>query len=124
MWRVLLLSSVLQVSILSAWAQQYPAAPLGPEGQRARSVSLHNLSKQVVVSAEAHMTDGKTRPLTDQPVRVAQAREIVVPASECLDGVTVKLDDGRTLRAENFKECGATRIQVDDNGIHLLSSAR
>jgi hypothetical protein len=123
MWRVLLLSSVLQVPV-PGWAQQYPAAPLGPEGQRARSVSLHNLSKQVVVSAEAHMTDGKTRPLTDRPVRVAQAREIVVPASECLDGVTVKLDDGRTLRADNFKECGATRIQVDDSGIHLVSSAR
>jgi len=123
MWRVLLLSSVLQAPVLG-WAQQYPAAPLGPEGQRARSVSLHNLSKQVVVSAEARMTDGKTRPLTDRPVRVAQAREIVVPASECLDGVTVKLDDGRTLRADNLKECGATRIQVDDNGVHLLSSAR
>ena len=104
-------------------AQQFPAAPLRTPGEQMRSFSLTNESGQVVTSAQAHMTDGKDRVLTYEPIQRNQAREIVVPRQECLDSVVVHLNNGRTLRAEHMNDCKATKIVVGKTGIGIASNA-
>ena len=105
------------------WSQTYPAAPLGPSGEQARSISLQNLSSATVTEASATMTDGKTHALSQGPVRPRQAREIVVPRDECLADVNVRLDNGRSLNSRPGHDCRATRIVVSDNGVQFISSA-
>ncbi len=104
-------------------AQQFPAAPLRTPGQQMRSFSLTNESGQVVTSAQAHMTDGKDRVLTYEPIQRNQAREIVVPRQECLDSVVVHLNNGQTLRAGHMNDCKATKIVVGKTGIGIASNA-
>ena len=121
MSRLLLVISVL-LAAAPAMAQQHPAAPLRSQGERMRSFSLINRSGQVVTAAQAHMTDGKDRVLTYAPIQPNEAREIVVPASECLDAVTVHLNDGRTLRGAHLNDCKLTKIVVGHSGIGTNSN--
>jgi hypothetical protein len=115
----MLLLVCLTLAAGPALAQQYPAAPLRSPGEQMRSFSLKNESGQVVTSAQAHMTDGKNRVLTYEPVQPNQAREIVVPRKECLDSIAVQLNNGRTLRANHMKSCKETQIVVGDAGIGM-----
>lgn len=121
MSRLILLTAVL-LCATPTLAQQFPAAPLRSAGEQMRSFSMTNQSGQVVTSAVAHMTDGKTRVLTYAPVQPNQAREIVVPRNECLDSLTVHLNDGRTLNAAHMNDCKATKILVGAAGIGTQSN--
>ena len=123
MWRLLVVVGLVLVSG-PALEQQYPAAPLRSPGEQMRSSSLKNESREVVTSAEAHMTDGKDRVLTYAPVQPSRAKEIMVPWAECLDSVAVQLNNGRTLRADHMNDCKATQIVVGDAGIGTQSNAR
>jgi hypothetical protein len=122
MSRFLLLVCFTLVSA-PALAQQHPAAPLRSPGEQMRSFSLTNRSGDVITAAEAKMTDGKRRVLTYAPVQPNQAREIVVPRQECLASLTVRLNNGRTLRAAHLDDCKATQIVVGTQGIGIGSNA-
>ena len=117
----LLFAALLLVAGPAA-AQLRPAAPLAPSGEQSRSFSLKNTSQHAVTRADAHMTDGQTRKLTDDRLQPQQSRQIVVPRSECLDSIDVSLDNGRSLRAENLNDCRDTQIVVTDNGIDTGSN--
>ncbi len=114
----------LVLSAGPALAQQFPAAPLRAPGEQMRSFSLKNESKDVVTSAQAHMTDGKDRVLTYAPVQPNETKEIVVPRAECLDSVAVHLNNGHTLRADHMNDCKAAQVVVGDAGIGTQSNAR
>ena len=118
-----LLVATLLLACQPAWSQTYPAAPLGPSGEQARSISFQNLSNATVTAARATMTDGKTVDLIKGPVRPTQAREVVVPREDCLAGVDVRLDNGQNLNAKAPDGCRATRVVVNDNGVQFISSA-
>jgi hypothetical protein len=118
----LLFSGFLLVGTVPALAQQFPAAPLRSQGEQMRSFSLKNESGQVITSAQAHMTNGKNRVLTYEPVQPNQAREIVVPRNECLDSLTIHLNDGRTFHADHMNDCKETKILVGNRGIGLASN--
>lgn len=105
-----------------ALAQQFPAAPLRSKGEQMRSFSMKNQSGQVITSAEAHMTDGKTRVLTYAPVQPNEAREIVVPRQECLAGLTVHLNNGKILHATKLNDCKSTKVFVGAQGIGIGSN--
>jgi hypothetical protein len=120
--RLLLPLAGLLLAATPALAQQFPAAPLRSKGEQVRAFSLKNESGQVVTSAQAHMTDGKRRVLTYEPVQPNEAREIVVPRNECIDAVTVQLNDGRTLRANHMNDCKETKIVVGKAGIDVQSN--
>ena len=107
---------------VGAYAQTYPAAPLSPKGEQARSLSLRNMSGQVITSAQAHMTDGSNRVLTHETVQPNQAREIVVPRNACLEGVTVHLNNGSTLKADKLNDCRSSLIVVGGEGIDVRSA--
>ncbi|HUN42675.1 MAG TPA: hypothetical protein VMU81_20460 [Acetobacteraceae bacterium] len=116
-----LLPIALVLLATPALAQQLPAAPLRAPGAM-RSFSLTNRSGEVIVSAEAKMTNGKQRVLTYAPIQRNQAREIVVPRQECLDSVAVHLNNGQTLRAAHMNDCKATKIIVGRTGIGVASN--
>ncbi|HTW69098.1 MAG TPA: hypothetical protein VME47_04350 [Acetobacteraceae bacterium] len=118
-----LLMIALVLSAAPALAQQFPAAPVRSPGQPVRSFSLTNQSGQVIVSAQAKMSDGKQRVLTYAPIQRNQAREIVVPRQECLDSMAVHLNDGQTLRAVHMNDCNGTKIIVGPTGIRIASNA-
>jgi hypothetical protein len=118
-----LLAATLLLACQPAWSQTHPAAPLGPSGEQARSISFQNLSGATVTAAHATMTDGKGVDLSKGPVRPTQAREVVVPRSECLAGVDVRLDNGQDLNAKAPNDCRATRVVVNDGGLQFISSA-
>lgn len=121
MSRVALLAALLLVTG-PAWAQQYPAAPLGPSGEQARAFSLKNMSHQAIVSAKAFMTDGQSRVLTHSPIEPGQSREVVVPRKDCISAVSVQLNNGRSLKAENLDDCRSNQMIVGDQGIDILGS--
>lgn len=100
-----------------ALAQQLPVAPLGSPGQQMRRFLLTNQSGQVIVSAEARMTDGKKRVLTYAPLPRNQARWIVVPRQECLDSMVVHLNNGLTQHADHLNDCKAAKIVVEQTRI-------
>lgn len=110
------------LSAVPALAQQHPAAPLTPSAAQMRSFSMKNQSGEVITSAEARMTDGKTRVLTYAPVQPNEAREIVVPRQECLAALTVHLNNGKTLRAGHLRDCKETKIFVGAHGIGIGSN--
>jgi hypothetical protein len=116
------LLAVLLLAAAPAWAQQYPAAPLSPNGEQARAFSLKNMSHQPVVSARAFMTDGQTRVLTHSPIEPGQAREVVVPRKDCLKAVSVQLNNGRSLKADHLNDCRSNLLIVGDNGIDVMGA--
>jgi len=126
--RSLIAASVLLAFGTSAWAQNAGshlpnAAPL-ESMQRARSYSVLNRSSQVIVSAEAHMTNGDVRNLNwGKPIRPQEGRNVVVPSTDCLAGLTVDLKSGHKLQTSGTPDCRANRITVTDNGIQIGSSA-
>ena len=107
---------------VAANAQTYPAAPLSPNGEQARSLSLKNTSGQTITSAQAQMTDGSSRVLTHEPLQPNQAREVVVPRKACLQGVTVHLTNGRTFKADSLNDCRSSEIIVGGEGINVRSA--
>ena len=121
MLRAPLLAAML-LAAAPAWAQQYLAAPLSPNGEQARAFSLKNMSHEPVVSARAYMTDGKTRVLTHEPIEPGQARQVVVPRKDCLAKVTVQLNNGRKLTADHLKDCRSNLLVVGDKGIDVMGA--
>lgn len=121
MLRAPLLAALL-LAAAPAWAQQYPAAPLSPNGEQARAFSLKNMAHDPVVSARATMTDGQTRVLTHEPIQPGQARQVVVPRKDCLAKVSVQLNNGRTLKAEHLNDCRSNLLIVGDKGIDVMGA--
>jgi hypothetical protein len=126
LWRIALLRALplifFTLVAAPAFAQQFPAAPLQSPGEQVRTFWFKNESGQVIMSVQAHMTDGKNRVLTYAPVEPTQAREIVVPREECIDSMAVHLNNGRTLRADHMNDCKATQIVVGEAGIGVQSN--
>lgn len=120
MKRALLFAGLLLIAV-PALARIPPSNPLGPSGEQGRSFSLKNMSHQVVVFAQAHMTDGKVEALTYSPIEPGQARKIIVPRKACLAEVMVQLNDGHSLRLANLDDCRSNQLVVGDRKIRVQS---
>jgi hypothetical protein len=117
---------VVACGLLAYGPAVYAQPDTGPPvaDQHTRAIFLRNLCGQPMVSALARTTDGQTRVLTYEPVQPGQGRWIVLPRQQCLESVTVHLNNGRVLQADRLNECRPAAIVVSDGGIALRSSAQ
>jgi hypothetical protein len=125
MVRVTLAVLAIFGAVLPASGQQKAnvpnSVPLSTE--RARSYSIVNRSRQIIVAAHARMTNGEQRDLTwDKPIRPQQARDVAMPSGDCLAELTVRFQSGGTLQSGS-PDCRQTRITVTDDAIQIGSSA-
>lgn len=113
---------VLLVMAGPAWAAQVPAASLYHQ-QDSRSISIHNLSGQDVESARVQTTDGKVWNLSEGAIPTNGARELIVPAQDCIANVTVQLKNGQTLTGHGLHECRNTQIVVNKDSVSIPQQA-
>jgi hypothetical protein len=106
-----------------AWAaQQAPAASLYHQ-QDSRSIAIHNLAHQSVTAARVQTTDGRTWNLAKGSIPQNQAKEIIVPARDCITAIRVTLQNGRTLGQTGLNACRNTEIVVQDNRVMIPQQA-
>jgi hypothetical protein len=118
----LLAAFVLFAAAPALAAQQPPAASLYHQ-EDSRSISIQNWSGQPVTAAQVQTTDGHTWDIGKGVIPQNQAKEIIVPAQECIANVRVTLQDGRTLGISRANACRNTQVVVRDNGISIPAQA-
>jgi hypothetical protein len=92
--------------------------------QTLRSFVLRNRSDQPITEAHAYTTQHKDKALTtDGPIQPLRSQEFMVEQTECIDRVTAKLQNGRTLDLDNMQNCRNPTIVVDNEGISIETSA-
>jgi len=106
-----------------ALAAQNPSAASLYHQQDARAIAIQNWSSQTVVAARVQTTDGKIWNLAKGEISSNQAKEVVVPARDCIANITVKLQNGHTLSDNGLHECSNTKIVVRDEGISIPQQA-
>ncbi len=87
--------------------------------QDSRSIAIHNLSGQDVESARVQTTDGKVWNLSRGSIPPNQARELIVPARDCIANVAVRLKNGQTLAGRGLHECRNTEIVVHADSVSI-----
>jgi len=121
--RSLPLSCLALLVAVPAWAAQQPPAASLYHQQDSRSISIHNLARQAVTAAQVQTTDGKTWDLAKGMIPRNQAKEIIVPAQDCITNVRVTLKNGRTLSQNGLNACRNTEIVVQDDRVMIPQQA-
>ncbi len=103
-------------------AQQPPAASLYHQ-EDSRSISIQNWSGQPVTAAQVQTTDGHTWDIGKGVIPQNQAKEIIVPAQDCIANVRVTLQDGRTLGISRANACRNTQIVVRAESLSIPTQA-
>jgi hypothetical protein len=85
-----------------------------------RSFTLTNRSDQPVTEAHAYTTQQKDKNLTaNGSIQPRHAQDFMVEQTECVDRVTAKLQNGRTLNLDNMQNCRNPLIVVTNDGISI-----
>jgi hypothetical protein len=108
----------LLVSVPAWAAQQAPAASLYHQ-QNSRSISIQNLAHQPVTVAQVETTDGRSWDLAKGSIPQNQAKEIIVPAQDCITAISVRLKNGRALSQTGLNDCRNTLIVVRDDRVTI-----
>lgn len=106
-----------------AWAAQQPPAASLYHQQNSRSIAIHNLANQTVTTARVQTTDGKIWDIAKGSIPPNQAKEIIVPAQDCIAEIDVTLKNGRTLSQTGLNACRNTQIEVRDNRVMIPQPA-
>ena len=94
------------------------AANLYTEQQR-RQIGIQNWSGANIISAEIHTSNGHTYKLGNGKVSRNEAAAVTVPAHDCITGISIKLQNGKTLSQNGLNDCQADKIMVRDSGISV-----
>ncbi len=120
--------AALMVAFLIAPAVAGAAGPEQPRAeqhsQTLRSFVLRNRADKPITEAHAYTTQQKDIVLTDKgPIQPLRSQEFMIQQSECVDRVSAKLQDGRTLTLDNMQDCRNPTIFVDNSGISIDTAA-
>ena len=116
--RRLLPLAVLLAGTIPAFGAPPPAASLYHQ-QDSRSIAIENWSGQPITTARVQTTDGHVWTLAKGTIPQNQAKEIVVPAHDCIAGLHITLKDGRTFADTGLHECQNTQIVVRANRVTI-----
>lgn len=115
--------AVLLLAAAPAFAAQEPPAANLYSQQQSRSIAVQNWSSKAVTTAQVQTTDGKTWNLAKGSIQVDQAKEVIVPAQDCITNIQVKFADGRSLNKAGLHECHNTQIVIRDDGLTIPQQA-
>jgi hypothetical protein len=87
--------------------------------QQRRQIGIQNWSSENITSAELRTTKGHTYQLGNGKVSRNEAGAVLVPAHDCIAGISIKLQNGKTFSRNGLNDCHDDKIMVRNSGISL-----
>ncbi|MBV8613897.1 MAG: hypothetical protein JOY66_09020 [Acetobacteraceae bacterium] len=92
--------------------------------QDSRAITLQNYTGTQITQAKVQTSpDGREWQIAQGGISPNEAKEVIVPAHDCLTNVWVQLDGGRVLQSTEMHSCNSTKIVVRKDAITIPQEA-